>query len=89
MRAARPRRAWARFCAQLPSFQRRRTRFIPSAAPSEATSTALLLRDIAGTSNEETARILEITPNAAKIRLHRARQALRTLLDGRFGRSPS
>jgi RNA polymerase sigma-70 factor (ECF subfamily) len=41
----------------------------------------LLLRDIEEKSTEETAAILGITPNAVKIRLHRARQALRTLLD--------
>lgn len=41
----------------------------------------LLLRDIEEKSTEETAAILGITRNAVKIRLHRARQALRTLLD--------
>jgi len=41
----------------------------------------LLLRDIEEMSTEETAQILGITANAVKIRLHRARQALRTLLD--------
>jgi RNA polymerase sigma-70 factor (ECF subfamily) len=41
----------------------------------------LLLRDIEGLSTEETARLLEISPAAVKTRLHRARQALRTLLD--------
>ncbi|HUP62432.1 MAG TPA: sigma-70 family RNA polymerase sigma factor [Thermoanaerobaculia bacterium] len=41
----------------------------------------LHLRDIEEMSTEETAEILGITPNAVKIRLHRARQALRTLLD--------
>jgi len=41
----------------------------------------LHLRDIEELSTEETAEILDITPNAVKIRLHRARQALRTLLD--------
>ena len=41
----------------------------------------LLLRDIEELSNGETARLLGVTPNAAKIRLHRARQALRTILD--------
>ena len=46
--------------------------------------TALLLRDIEGYENEEVARHLEITVNAAKIRVHRARQALRTLLEPRF-----
>jgi RNA polymerase sigma-70 factor (ECF subfamily) len=46
--------------------------------------TALLLRDIEQLSNDQVADILGITPNAVKIRVHRAHQALRTLLDGRF-----
>jgi RNA polymerase sigma-70 factor (ECF subfamily) len=46
----------------------------------ESFRTVLLLRDIEGLDTEETARVLETTPNAVKIRLHRARQALRTLL---------
>lgn len=46
--------------------------------------TALLLRDIEGYENDELARRLGITVNAAKIRVHRARQALRTLLEPRF-----
>jgi RNA polymerase sigma-70 factor (ECF subfamily) len=41
----------------------------------------LVLRDIQGLSTEETAQALEDTTNAVKVRLHRARQALRTLLD--------
>lgn len=41
----------------------------------------VLLRDIEELSTEETADVLGVTPNAVKIRLHRARQALRTLLD--------
>ncbi|HVE72182.1 MAG TPA: sigma-70 family RNA polymerase sigma factor [Thermoanaerobaculia bacterium] len=41
----------------------------------------LLLRDIEELSTEEAAEALGVTPNAVKIRLHRARQALRTLLD--------
>ncbi len=41
----------------------------------------LLLRDIEEMSTEETAEALGITPAAVKVRLHRARQALRTLLD--------
>jgi len=41
----------------------------------------LLLRDIEELSTEEAAAALGVTPNAVKIRLHRARQALRTLLD--------
>ena len=43
--------------------------------------TILLLRDIEGLDTIETARLLGITPNAVKLRLHRARQALRTLLE--------
>jgi RNA polymerase sigma-70 factor, ECF subfamily len=42
----------------------------------------LVLRDIQELDTNETARELGITPNAVKIRLHRARQALRTKLDG-------
>jgi RNA polymerase sigma-70 factor (ECF subfamily) len=45
---------------------------------------ALLLRDIEERSTEETAELLGITPNAVKIRVHRARQALRTMLDPRM-----
>jgi len=44
----------------------------------------LLLRDIEGLDTEETARMLETTPEAVKMRLHRARQALRSLLDPHF-----
>lgn len=45
----------------------------------------LLLRDIEQLSTRETAEILGVTENAVKIRLHRARQALRTLLEPIFG----
>ena len=47
----------------------------------ETYRTVLLLRDIEELSTEEVAEILGVTPNAVKIRLHRGRQALRTLLD--------
>jgi RNA polymerase sigma-70 factor (ECF subfamily) len=43
--------------------------------------TVLLLRDIEELPTDEVAELLGATPNAVKIRLHRARQALRTLLD--------
>jgi RNA polymerase sigma-70 factor (ECF subfamily) len=46
--------------------------------------TVLLLRDIEGLDGEEAAQVLGVTTNAVKIRLHRARQALRTLLDPHF-----
>jgi RNA polymerase sigma-70 factor (ECF subfamily) len=41
----------------------------------------LLLRDIEELTTEETAQRLEVTTGTVKTRLHRARQALRTLLD--------
>jgi len=41
----------------------------------------ILLRDIEGLDTAETAELLELTTNATKTRLHRARQALRTLLE--------
>lgn len=43
--------------------------------------TVLVLRDIEELDLAEIAARLDITPGAAKIRVHRARQALRTLLD--------
>ena len=46
--------------------------------------TVLLLRDIEELDTEEAASILGITPNAVKTRLHRARQALKALLDREF-----
>jgi RNA polymerase sigma-70 factor (ECF subfamily) len=41
----------------------------------------LMLRDIEELSTQEVAKILGLTPMAVKVRLHRARQALRTLLE--------
>jgi RNA polymerase sigma-70 factor (ECF subfamily) len=46
--------------------------------------TVLILRDIEDLDTEETARMLGDTPGAVKTRLHRARQALRTLLEEEF-----
>lgn len=43
--------------------------------------TVLVLRDIEGLDNGEVAKLLGVQPEAAKMRLHRARRALRTLLD--------
>ena len=51
--------------------------------------TVLLLRDIEELNTPETATMLGITENAVKIRLHRARQALRALLNERFGAVPA
>jgi RNA polymerase sigma-70 factor (ECF subfamily) len=47
--------------------------------------TVLVLRDIEELSTEETARALGLSPNAVKVRLHRARQALRAALAPVFG----
>ena len=47
----------------------------------ETYRTVLLLRDIEELSTEEAAQVLGVTPVAVKVRLHRARQALRTLLE--------
>ncbi len=47
----------------------------------------LLSRDIEELSTEEAARSLGLTTNAIKIRLHRARQALRALLEPHFRRT--
>jgi RNA polymerase sigma-70 factor (ECF subfamily) len=44
----------------------------------------LMLRDIEDLDTSETAALLGISENAVKVRLHRARQALRTLLDQRI-----
>lgn len=47
----------------------------------DAYRTVLLLRDIEEMTTEETAKLLAVTSNTVKVRLHRARQALRALLD--------
>lgn len=51
--------------------------------------TVLMLRDIEELDTEEVASLLHVTPNAVKIRLHRARQALRTLLEQAVRDSPT
>lgn len=47
--------------------------------------TVLLLRDIQELDTAEVAGLLEITEGNVKVRLHRARQALKTLLEPMFG----
>jgi len=47
----------------------------------ETYRTVLMLRDIEELDTREVAELLGVTSNAVKIRLHRARQALRELLD--------
>ncbi len=43
--------------------------------------TVLLLRDIEELDTEETARVMAVTATTVKVRLHRARQALKTLIE--------
>ena len=43
--------------------------------------TVLILRDLEELDTAESARLLEISPGTVKVRLHRARQALRNLLE--------
>lgn len=50
----------------------------------EAYRTVLILRDIEELETEEVADQLGITSTAVRVRLHRARQALRTLLERKF-----
>ncbi len=47
--------------------------------------TVLLLRDIEERTTEEVAELLMLTPGAVKVRLHRARQALSTILRQELG----
>jgi RNA polymerase sigma-70 factor (ECF subfamily) len=49
----------------------------------------LMMRDIEEMTTEEVAQALGITANAVKVRLHRARQALRTLLDRDLRKEPA
>ena len=53
----------------------------------ETYRTVLVLRDIEELPTQEVAKMLDITTSAAKVRLHRARQALLTLLRPHFERS--
>jgi RNA polymerase sigma-70 factor (ECF subfamily) len=55
----------------------------------DAYRTVLVLRDAEGLDTDETAAVLGITPEAVRTRLHRARQALKTLLDPHFAGSQS
>ena len=48
----------------------------------------IVLRDIEELSTAEAAQVLGISENAVKIRLHRAHQALRTLLVRELGERP-
>jgi RNA polymerase sigma-70 factor (ECF subfamily) len=51
--------------------------------------TVLLLRDIEERSTQEAADLLDMTPTAVKVRLHRARQALSTLFRREYQAQPA
>lgn len=55
----------------------------------ESYRTVLVLRDIEELDTETVAEMLALSVSAVKVRLHRARQALRTLLDPVFGGPPT
>ena len=57
--------------------------------PCGALRSVLLLRDIEDLSTEETAAVLDVKAETVKVRLHRARQALRALLGPHFTGEPS
>lgn len=82
---AQPAREWCRTAeevlqdGELRALVRRKIGELP-----EAYRNVILLRDIEELDTAETARLLGISENAVKTRLHRARQALRTLLDPLF-----
>ena len=79
--------SWAESGERL--LERRETRALVRAAMAdlpESYRAVLLLRDIEDRSTRETADALGISENAAKLRLHRARQALATLIKRRTAR---
>ncbi|HEX7182232.1 MAG TPA: sigma-70 family RNA polymerase sigma factor [Thermoanaerobaculia bacterium] len=53
----------------------------------ETYRTVLVLRDLDELSTAEVAKLLDLSENAVKVRLHRARQALRALLDPQLRRT--
>ncbi len=78
-------REWEGEALQL--LQRRETRAIVRRSIGKLPLTyrvVLLLRDIEERDTEETARLTGLTPGTVKVRLHRARLALRTLLADEF-----
>lgn len=79
---ARPVAEWRSEATAALSREERRERVLRAVDRLPATyRTVLMLRDIDEHSTEETARLLGTTPTAVKVRLHRARQAMRTLLE--------
>jgi RNA polymerase sigma-70 factor (ECF subfamily) len=82
--------SWADSADQL--IEREQTRRVVRAAIDELPESyrvVVMMRDIEGMSTEEAAAVFGITENALKLRLHRARQALRTILERRLSHSPA
>lgn len=82
--------AWAAQADRL--LEHKQMRQVVRAAIAELPEThraVLMLRDIEDLTTDEAAEALGITPNAVKIRLHRARQALATLVRRRIGNQPT
>jgi RNA polymerase sigma-70 factor (ECF subfamily) len=86
-RLAGPRESWQRRAdAILESQQSRRLVNDAIGRLPDIYRTVLILRDIEGFDTEQTAEALDLTVPAVKTRLHRARQALKGLLDRHFAR---
>ncbi len=71
--------------AALMNKETRRVMDAAVAALPESLRSVFVLRDIDGLSTDETAAVLDISPEAVKVRLHRARLALREKLSSYFG----
>jgi len=85
---ARPPKAWAGYAPE--ALEREETRQIVRDAIDRLPDNyriVLLLRDIEEMETEEVAEMLELTTNNVKVRLHRARMALRELLSPHFEES--
>ncbi|HKI38290.1 MAG TPA: sigma-70 family RNA polymerase sigma factor [Gemmataceae bacterium] len=81
---ARPSRNWPEPSAALQRQETREAVRRHIAELPEDYRVVLLLRDIEELDTDETARLLGLTTGAVKTRLHRARQALRALLEPEF-----
>jgi len=84
-----PSPGWKNSLSEMEKVETRETIRNQIAKLPESYRTVLLLRDIEEYDTETVARMLDLTESAVKVRLHRARQALRTLLDPLFGEDSS